>query len=129
MNKYQTLEEESLMKIKLMLAILLVGAMFVSRAAQAEIYFSMSVGSVSYETDAIDPPFDSGLDGSDTSMTMAAGFQASEYFAVEVGYADYGKAEDNIYRDSASGFTYTEEASVSMGAFYIGGVGMLPLND
>jgi opacity protein-like surface antigen len=109
---------------------LLVAALVASRSAQAEIYLSLSAGSASYETDAIDPPFDSGMDKSDTSITLGVGFQTSEHFAIEVGYADYGNAKDEIYReDFGGGFGYFEQAEVSMSALYVGVVGILPLGD
>jgi OOP family OmpA-OmpF porin len=79
-------------------AILLAGlaSLFHVGAAQADsgIYVGAGVGQVALQDEDDDLGLE--LDASDVSFKVFAGYQITEYFAIELAYMDGGTADDNI---------------------------------
>ena len=67
-------------------------------------------------------------DDGDTSLSLFGGYQFSRFFAVELGYIDFGEGTIDA-GISANGNTASLSGTISLSGVYVAAVGMLPLGD
>lgn len=101
--------------------------------ADAGAYLGVGIGDAGFEVDGIDGGEGSSvdLDGSDTGVKIFGGYMFNDYIGVEVGYYDFGNADDNFSFDGftpGGGTTVLDgEIEAEVTAFSLQAIGSVPV--